>query len=214
MQYENAGSDAFSSLADNKGNSYGAGQLIGSAVTDASSGINSRMYVLPNATGGTGHTFTVTLSASRNGISIWMVEITGADTSSSDAGSGNFDTATPFTAPAFTNAQADEMLVSFIAHDSGSNPATLGITGWNIQQQLTNGTNTWPGGIATKLVSSIAAQTASWTATGASKAAVFITGVKAAAGGSNVSLTPAQAAATLTGRAPSMGFVIQMPDEP
>src|SRR5574343_667241 len=121
VQFE--GGSTFTSVTDNKGNTY---TQIGTELT-ANSGAKSRIYYCQNAAGGTGHTFTATVSTNV-AITLHAVEITGAKSASvlnPTPPAANDDLASPFTSNNITTLQADALLVACMGcTNSGSNPAT------------------------------------------------------------------------------------------
>jgi hypothetical protein len=173
-------------VADNKSNTYTplAAQFVWN-----STGSAIRGYYVENGAGGAGHTATVTVSAGgATGITIFFAELLGCLTSGALDGTPlqNEDTASPFTSSAYTNTQADGILLSFFIGDSGSNPATHTpgnsfVTAANCD--VTDGTQFYTGCLTTRVVSSIAAVNTTLTETGAGRGATLIAGFKAAAGG-------------------------------
>jgi hypothetical protein len=173
---------SFTSLVDSKSNTY---TQIGAEFDPTGTGDHARFYYCQNGTGGASHTATLTISGATS-LGISFLEITGAATASFDLGNGNADTASPYTSPAISTTQAAELLASFIAGNSGSNPATHAeSTGFTIQSgtEETNGVSFWTFGLATRIVAATSLYNSSFTETGASRAAVFIAGFKEAAGG-------------------------------
>lgn len=161
----------FSSIVDSKGNTYTIEN------TEVPWGIGSakmRAYHCENGAGGASHTATITLSGA-GPILVLFLEITGAAVASFDTANRLTDNASPFVSSSLSNAQAASMYVSAIGDDSGSNPATLACASFNVQAGAseTNGVSFYVGGIATQIVASIAARTASWTSTGANNSAVW-----------------------------------------
>lgn len=175
----------FATISDNKGNTY---TQIGTELVSGNH--RARLYYCENAIGGTGHTATFTIN-SADFMGIFFLEITGGATSGIlDKNARQNDTTSPFTSGATaTTAQANEMLVGFVSGDSGSNPATHGIsgatpsTGWTIQAgaEEKNGSANVVGAIATNIVSATGAYTAGFTESGSSRAHVFIATFKEAA---------------------------------
>lgn len=190
MQFE--GSSTFSSISDNKGNTY---TQIGTELT-ANSGAKSRTYYCQNGTGGSGHTFTAT-TATNVAITLHAIEITGGKTTAilnPTPPAANDDTASPFTSGSITTVQADALLVSCIgASNTGSNPATHAeSTGFTIQSGAdeTDASQYWSGAIATKVLTATGTYSSSFTETGATTAAVWIAAFEAAAGGGGGSPGP------------------------
>jgi hypothetical protein len=169
----------FTSIGDNKSNTY---TLIGSQQSDAGNNFWGRLYYCSNISGGAGHTFNVVVSASV-AITLLVVEITGAATAAFDKTAQQVDTASAFTSTATaTTTQAAEMLIGFVAGDSGSNPATHAISGatpaggWTIQAaaEETNGVNDLVGCLATNIVASTGAYESGFTESGATLGLTWI----------------------------------------
>jgi hypothetical protein len=180
-------SGTFSSVSDSKGNTY---TLIDTQLDWE--GVNGgwRLYYCENGTGGASHTATFTLTGSNGPITIFFGEITGALTSGSlDQHIRREDTASPFTlAAGLTTTQADEIVVSFVGGNSGSNPAThaesgLGSSTIQTASEETNGSTFWTAAIATAVKSSTGTFNPSWTESGASAMAVGLATFKAASAG-------------------------------
>lgn len=176
----------FTSVTDNKTNTYT--QLGGLDLQPGAAASHARLYYCQNGNGGAGHTGTLTLAGADN-CAIFFLEITGALAASFDLGNGNLDTASPFTSPSITTTQARELLIAYLAGDSGSNPATHAeSTGFTVQSaaEETNGSSFWTGCLASRLVTSTASYNASFTESGATRGAVFVIGFKEAAGGATL----------------------------
>lgn len=170
----------FSSVADSKSNVY---TLIGAAQTfDSAGGV--RLYYCQNGTGGASHTATLNVTSSA-AHTVFFVEITGGLTSGIlDQNNRANDTSSPFASPGITTTQADEILISILGGNSGSNPATHAeSTGFTIDETVTNGTTFYTGCIASRVVSSTGTYNSSFTETGGTNTGVIIASFKAAAGG-------------------------------
>lgn len=173
------GSQTFVSLGDTKGNVY---TQIG---TEQTSGTDkSRLYYIENGVGGAGHVATLTVSGT-TGVTLLMQEITGGLTSGSlDQNGARTDAASPFTlAAGLTTVQADELLITALFGDSGSNPGTHAETGLGlstIQAEETDGTTFWTGAEATAVKSATGTFNPSWTESGATAGMVFLATFKAA----------------------------------
>lgn len=172
----------FTSLADNAGNTY----TLTSVERDPTNGgsAHARMYRCENCIGNAALVTTLTVSGA-TAVEILLVELTGAQASSFDQTNSNSDTASPYTSPSITTTSvANQMLVSLIFGDSGSNPATHAeSTGFTVQSgaEETNGASFWTGCIATRRITAIASYNSSFTESGATAAAVFIASFKEAA---------------------------------
>jgi hypothetical protein len=122
------------------------------------------------------------------GITLFFAELLGVLTTGALDGTPlqNEDTATPYTSSAYTNTQADGILVSMFIGDSGSGTAThTPGNSFSIATNcdVTDGTQFYTGCLSVRVVSSIAAYNTSITETGSGRGAQFIAGFKAAAGG-------------------------------
>lgn len=172
--------------SDNGGHTWTA---IGSAVTD-SAGSVCRAYYCANITGSASHTFTTTTNSNASQ-GVWMVEVLGAATSGAlDTYSSADDTSSPFTAGSgFTNAQADEMLVSFIGSDTTSTFNPSESTGFTRADARNGSATLWGGASYYKVLSAVAANNPSYTASGTSAGVVFLVGIKGAAGGGGTTYT-------------------------
>ena len=174
IDYYSAGS-TFVSVSDSKGNSW---VQIGSEIVDTTSTVAMRRYYAANATGGTGHTFTLTVSGSTRISSIAVTEIT------TTAGSGvtldqsaqTQDNTSPFASAGITTTVADEFLLSSWTSqgDSGTYTHTAGNSFTKLANE-TNGSDFFPIGTGYRIVSSTGTYNGSWTTTGGSSAAVVCT---------------------------------------
>lgn len=173
------GSAAFTSITDSAGNTY---TQIGSEV--AAGARKSRLYYAQNVTGGS-LTFTATVG-STDDISFSVVELRGMKTTGvlDQTGTSLNDASSPYAlGTGITTTQADEILVAFLAGDSGSNPAThaeTGLTGSNntIQTQITNGSVAWPTALAAAIKSSTGTYNCSFTESGAGSGHVHMASFK------------------------------------
>jgi hypothetical protein len=180
----NAGN--FSSITDNKSNTY---TQIGAATAIAGTGGSylTRLYYCENATGGSSHQVTVTLSAAAL-LTIFLVEITGGATSSSlDQHAETLDFSSPYSSGATaTTTNAADLLVSMYFGSSVSNPATHAqsggtpSSGWTLQTNAeeTNGSNRITGCTMTQIVAATGAYDGSWTESGSSGAAIYVAAFK------------------------------------
>jgi hypothetical protein len=182
-------SDAgFTSIGDNKGNSY-----VAATTLQTVGGVNSRVYYCENVTGGSSHNFTFqgTFSADNN---IFMLEIVGGLTASIlDQANQGTDASSPFgDAISISTTQNDELIVAFLAGNSATTPATHAEgTGFTIQDDVATGGPNWTAALGTRIVTSTGAYAAQFTENGASNAAVHIVSFKAivAASGTKTLLT-------------------------
>lgn len=165
------------SATDSKGNTY---TIRGTPASQPGTGCKVVLYTSENGTGGSGHTFTFTASGTAYPY-VFGFEVIGTDTGSAiDVVVLGGDAASPFTLASGTLSQANEMLVSGVNTNSGSNPATYAPgTGWTIIQQGTNGASFWSGACAYKIVSTTASDTTlSWTAVGGTGGNLVLVGIK------------------------------------
>ena len=172
----NTDAGALTGLSDNKGNTYTPlGDEIGADPA-------SRLYICEDGTGGSGHIVTATFSPAQAAVVLFL-EITSADPLDQNA-AAKIDSASPFTSNSITPTAATATLISYIAGDSGSNPATMAeSTGFTIAQQETNASSFWAGALAYREVSAIAAYSSSWTQSGAGECRVWIFNLAGAAAG-------------------------------
>lgn len=155
------GGTSFSSLADSKSNTYA---LIGTEATVFGS-VKVRRMKAVNGAGGASHNWTYTMSAS-NFCSIWVIEITSADTTESlDQQNSNLDTASPWDSPSVTTTVANELLIAFGVDDS-SGAGTWSVTAGNSFTLLDSQANTTGGTGATayRIVAATGAYTGRLTA--------------------------------------------------
>lgn len=180
-----SGAGSIDSVSDNKGNTY---TQIGSTIT-SSSGSKSGLFSCQNGTGGAGHTWTAVI-ANAEVKNIYAVEITGGLLSGilDQAPAGVEDASSPFTSNVTsTTAQANELLLAFVATDTPSGTET--ITWGNSFTQLdANGdSNFVTGGSAYRIVSATGAFSTSITSDVATSAVSLIAAFKEAGGTANAS---------------------------
>jgi len=179
-------------ISDSKSNTY---TLAGTA------GDFGSVYYCSNCTGGASHTVTITFDGAEFPI-VHFLEITGAATSSYDSAvtAKAEDAASPFTVTSGTTSQAAELLVSFIASNSGSNPVSYSeSSGFTIQQQDGDGSNYWTSALATRIVSSTGTFTPSYTGSGITGSTNIVIGLKEAASGGSSTLSPGAASLAFAG---------------
>ena len=111
---------------DNKGNTYTAGPTLANSVP----GSRLSIFYCENATGGAGHQVTATLSAA-NDMSMHILEISGAATSSSVDGSNTANTtAANLTTGSITTTNANDILIAaFTDHYNGWSSSSTD-SGW------------------------------------------------------------------------------------
>lgn len=175
-------------ITDNAGNNTAlASSLVGAEIDDNSGGLKTRIMLLPNGLGRSGHIFTGTMSgagvlslfsgefATTNGNGVTLDQSNQGNPVASPFGSGNIVTTIPI-----------EVLLSLIGGNSGSNPATHAeSTGFSLltNAEELNGSANWTGCLASRVVSSTGTYAASWTESGCSRSGVHIFSVSEAAGG-------------------------------
>jgi hypothetical protein len=145
-----------------------------------------RWWYCENATGGSSHTFTVTINSGGNSdIVIHVAEITGGLTSGilDATPSSNEDNTSPFTSPGHTTTNADDLLLSYLSGATGSNPAThTPGNSFTIVTQETNGASFYASCLMKRVVSATGTYNSTCTQTGATSTRVTIASFKAAAG--------------------------------
>lgn len=173
---------SFTSVSDNKGNSY---TQLGSEITSGS--LKVRLYECVNGVGGASHTASFVVSGGGQP-TVFLVECTGvATTSPRDQSGGRADNSSPYTlAAGLTLGSAPQLILAFLAGDSGSNPATHaegGLGSSTIVVQETNGTANWVAACAKSYKASTGTFNPSWTESGASNTVVWMVTLKEPAGG-------------------------------
>lgn len=177
------GSATFTSLADNKGNSYAQ---IGSEIAmSGDSTFKGRLYYVQNGFGGSNHNWTATLSAGAITTLLWC-EVTGGVTSGlvDQSPAGLQDTSSPFvTNTTGTTSQASELLLAFFGtYSAGSETITWGNSFTQVVAEG-NGAANCTAGVGQRLVSSTGIYTGSITSNQASETFGFILTLKDAGGG-------------------------------
>ena len=163
---------AFSSFTDSKGNTW---TQRGSEAT-AANGQILRRYDCEGATVGSGHTFTLTLSASGS-VAMFILSVTGAAASFFDQTATPVDdTSSPYASNSLTPNQAGSLLLSFISTSGGLAGTTHdpSANGFTLIDQYANGTAELTSAVAKKVLSAASATTASWT-TGAAVSGGLVT---------------------------------------
>lgn len=189
----------FTSLTDSLSNTWTQIQT-----EEASGTEKTRAYYCTTGSRGTGHTFTLTIGAN-NPLAVFIVELIPGSgyTISLDQSDRRRDTATPFTlAAGLTTTVADEALLTFLAGDSGSNPATMAETGLgssSIQEQVTNGSTDIASAVATKIVSATGTYAPSWTQSGATNGSVWLATFKSESGVTGTATTSQAQTASASG---------------
>jgi len=115
--------DTVTSVTDSKSNTYTLVPL--TAIADPGDGFKAAIYKCENGVGGSGHTATLTISAT-DPKTVYFSEITsGATSGILDQSSGVLDTATPFDSPV-TTITANQLVYTLVA----SSGLTADVT-WN-----------------------------------------------------------------------------------
>jgi len=164
LAYSFTATSTFSSIGDNKGNSY---QRVGSEQTDVGGSLKSGVFYCPNAAGGSGHTATLTVTGSA-GLLLSIVELkttNGAGILVDQATQGTDDTSA-YTSPNITTTIANEILTAYTGEDSSF--STVNHTAGNsfVLQVEDTDTAIWTGAVGTRVVSSTGTYNSSWTMTG------------------------------------------------
>lgn len=150
----------FTSFTDNKSNTF---TLVGSAGTlPGYSGQYTRMMICQNASGGSGHTFTLTTTATSYA-SICVMEFTGVDTASLDVYAQGLDTSSPYTLTLPTSSVANSVVVACLSTLGSGTTTGVESTGFTKRGEVTDGSSYWTLGAFTKGVTSTGAYTPSFT---------------------------------------------------
>ena len=186
------------SFTDSKGNTYTR------TGTQAVEGVLFELAYCENGVGGAGHTATVTGSSGNDYPTAFFLEIAGAAAASYDAGATVkvADTSAPFSVTSNALAQADSAIVAISTSWEGGVVNQDITSGYTVLKEDDYGSY-FGGAFGYKTVASAAAQTATTTGVTASTA-LGIFAFKAAGGGANTNVNPAQAEVSLTGPAPTI----------
>lgn len=151
----------FTSFSDSKSNTYTQNGATQNYAGAAGEGRRARKV---NATGGTSHTFTLTLSFA-GFCTIFMIEATGANTTESlDQANQIEDTTSPFDSPAVNTTVADEILFGLAGDDATSPTHTAGQSFTKLDDQSNSDGGT--GCSAYRIVSATGSYFSSFTMTG------------------------------------------------
>lgn len=175
-------------IADSKGNS----PTLRTAEIEAASAVGVKCYYKENGVGGSGHTWGISGGVAP---SLAVIEIIGAATSSSvDIDFVGRSDTTPFTANNTTaTSQADELWLSAIVSDSGTNPSLFVITGngfTTVLESQPDGSAEVCGAVSVVVASATGTPDPIWTQINSTICAVGLITIKAAGA----------AAGTLAGR--------------
>lgn len=135
-----------------------------------------------NITGGSGHTFTNTLS-SAGFPCIAVSEFTGADiVYPFDQTTSTTDTASPYpTPPTLETALPNEVLVGSFTFDGSTTPTITASGGYSEGAEIEDGVNGMPVSQIYRIVSQVGRYTADWTSSAALNAAIIVGTYRAAA---------------------------------
>ncbi len=165
---------------DSKGNTF---TQVGTTQTAAARGLS--VWICENATVGAGHTIQVDWTSGSADPTVIFEAVGGTAGTALDSGSLVQGSGSPnYTLTSNALAQANSVVFSFVAGESGSNPATYAnTTGFTIDQSETNGNLYWTGAAGHLEVAATTAVQSIWTQSGASGTApMFIFALAAEAG--------------------------------
>jgi hypothetical protein len=157
-------------------NKSGSITVTGAGFDNFGTSVGSRIARLENNPGGSGHTFTLTMSG---GGHLAVVEIVGAAVASYDVSNQAADTTTPYDSPSVTTTQAAETAIGyFVSESSGTaHAAANGFT------SLLYSEDYWNCCVAYKSLSSAGAVNSSFTCTGTPAGQVYVATFKDQGGG-------------------------------
>lgn len=170
---------AFTSIADNKGNSANYIQI---GTTRSSSGHEDRLYLCTNGSGGAGHTATAVGSA----VTCYFGEITSGLTAGLlDQNNGGVDAVAPFgDALTITTLQNDELILAITGSDAAGTVTYTPSGGFVTVDAETDGNNFWSTNLHKRVVSATGTYATSVTVSaGVTDVVVLIASFKAAGGG-------------------------------
>jgi hypothetical protein len=165
-------------VTDNKSNTYTAQ---GTPQVDTR-GAYVQLFVCQNGTGGASHTATFTTSGASYPV-IHLIEITGAEAASLDKIAQGSDVSTPFTVTSATLSQADEVVISICACNSGTASNAYALSGGTVLSEELDTSNYWTSAAGYTVVSSTAAVTHTWTRATFTEAGIALATFKQASGG-------------------------------
>ncbi len=172
-------------------NKAGSITTIGAGFDNFGTSVGSRIARLENNPGGSGHTFTMTLSG---GGHLAVIEIAGADTASYDVSDQVADTSTPYDSPSVTTTQANETAIGYFVTES---TGTSHVAGNGFTSLLYN-TDYWNSCVAYKSLSATGSVNSSFTCTGTPAGQVYIATFKDAASGASGTVAYTNANDTLS----------------
>lgn len=187
-----ANGDTVNAVSDNKGNTYSSV----TSVVDSTNGNKMWLYQTTNGAGGSGHTFTVTMS-SGGVVLISGIEVTGAVTASLiDQTNTAFDSSTPFGC-AVTTTVADSLVIGLASVIDGAGTTTFTANGsfTKFREQLA----TWHFAAASLAVAATGTYDPAWTQTTYGYAALITINVKSATA-SGYTIVAAQGSYALSGQ--------------
>lgn len=157
-------------------NKAGSITTIGAGFDNFGTSVGSRIARLENNPGGSGHTFTMTLTG---GGHLAVVEIAGAASASYDVSDQVADTSTPYDSPSVSTTQAAETAIGYFVSES---TGTAHVAGNGFTSLLYN-EDYWNSCVAYKSLSSAGSVNSSFTCTGTPAGQVYVATFKDQGGG-------------------------------
>lgn len=153
------------SLTDNKSNTYTA---VGAAIRNATDGMTIRAYVCIGGTGGAGHVWTLSTSATANNYcAIMAIELSGVASVDASAQVSTTANAASITTGSFTPTNTNTAVIGICGVDASAFPAPAAATGALTLYSTVPGTAQNTGlGLSYQLLTSAAAKTAGFTGGG------------------------------------------------
>lgn len=199
VSYDN--SRTISSVTDNKGNTY---SIVGTAQAEPNAAGLLAIYACQNGIGGASHTGTVVCSGLAYHV-VHLVEVPGALAASLDVSAQGVDTNTPFALATGTLAQADELVLAFVAcNDGATSSVTYSSSNTTVISQEGDQNNYWTSAVSKLVVSSTASVSPSFTITAGTQAGLKLATFKAASGAAAAARPPARNQRAFV--APLIGF--------
>jgi hypothetical protein len=191
----------FTSLTEN-----GSGNTQTAIASPSLSGLTLSTYCYQNINGKSGHTFTANFSPA-DYVSMTASELTGVTASSLDTGSvaSGSDTTSPYTVTSGTFAQADEIVILFNEPYAGGTSTfseSTGFTSIGGENDNNNYCGNWQWYKNISSTSALTPSVTDSTGTGYTGMLLVVAGFKSASSGTSVS--PGNAAITLSGPAPTI----------
>lgn len=148
-------------------NKSGSITVTGAGFDNFGTSVGSRIARLENNPGGSGHTFTMTLTG---GGHLAVVEIAGAASASYDVSDQVADTSTPYDSPSVSTTQAAETAIGYFVSES---TGTAHVAGNGFTSLLYN-EDYWNSCVAYKSLSSAGSVNSSFTCTGTPAGQVYV----------------------------------------